>query len=91
VRGGGHNRPLTLAQLTVLECAAAGLSARETGERYSRSEETIKTHRRHILAKLGARNMAAAVAEGFRLGILKVDGKAQRPQTPPDRPEWGTR
>jgi len=79
VRGAAYGRSLTLAQLTVLECAAAGLSAKETAERYSRSEQTIKTHRRHVLAKLDARNMAAAVAQGFRLGILSVDAPSSSP------------
>ena len=34
------------------------------------SEETVKSHVRHLLAKLQARSRAHAVAVGFRRGLL---------------------
>jgi DNA-binding NarL/FixJ family response regulator len=35
------------------------------------SENTIETHRRRIIMKLGARNIIEAVAKGYTMGILK--------------------
>jgi RNA polymerase sigma factor (sigma-70 family) len=45
----------------ILFGAAEGESARETAARLGRSIETVKTHRRHIIGKLDARNMTHAV------------------------------
>jgi DNA-binding NarL/FixJ family response regulator len=43
---------------------------REIGERLFLSEETVKSHVRHLLAKLQARSRAHAVAVVFRRGII---------------------
>ena len=43
---------------------------REIGQRLFLSEETVKSHVRHLLAKLQARSRAHAVAVGFRRGII---------------------
>jgi DNA-binding CsgD family transcriptional regulator len=43
---------------------------REIGERLFLSEETVKSHVRHLLAKLHARSRAHAVAVGFRRGLI---------------------
>ena len=40
------------------------------GERLFLSEETVKSHVRHLLAKLRARSRAHAVALGFQRGLL---------------------
>jgi DNA-binding CsgD family transcriptional regulator len=53
---------LTPSELEVLEDAARGLSVIETGASRTKSPETVKTQRRSILLKLGARNIAHAVA-----------------------------
>ncbi len=45
----------------ILFGAAQGESAQETATRLSRSTETVKNHRRNLIAKLGARNMTHAV------------------------------
>ena len=47
-----------------------GLVNREIGQRLFLSEETVKSHVRHLLAKLQARSRAHAVAVGFRRGII---------------------
>lgn len=64
------DRPLTGAEIDVLECAAEGLDAYETGAELEKSAETVKTQRRFVLAKLGAKNMTQAVAIAFRRRIL---------------------
>ena len=46
------------------------LSLREIGSELFLSLNTIKTHTRHIYAKLGARGRDQAVARGRELGLL---------------------
>ncbi len=50
---------------------AEGLFNREISERLWLSEETIKTHVRHILRKLSARSRAHAVGIAFRNGLIE--------------------
>ena len=54
----------------VLQLVADGLVNREIGQRLFLSEETVKSHVRHLLAKLQARSRAHAVAVGFRRGLI---------------------
>lgn len=42
--------------------AAHGLSAAQSAPRMGVGLETVKSHRRHVIDKLGARNMTHAVA-----------------------------
>src|SRR4249920_1712176 len=60
----------TAREIEVLQLVADGLVNREIGERLFLSEETVKSHVRHLLAKLQARSRAHAVAVGFRRGII---------------------
>ena len=60
----------TLRELEVLQLVSDGLANREIGHRLFLSEETVKSHVRHLLAKLHARSRAHAVAIGFRRGLL---------------------
>ena len=53
-------------EVEVLQLISDGLVNREIGERLFVSEETVKSHVRHLLAKLFARSRAHAVAVGFR-------------------------
>ena len=57
-------------EVEVLQLISDGLVNREIGERLYLSEETVKSHVRHILAKLQARSRAHAVAVGFRRGLI---------------------
>ena len=52
------------------QLVADGLVNREIGQRLFLSEETVKSHVRHLLAKLQARSRAHAVAVGFRRGLI---------------------
>ena len=65
---------LTSRELDVLSLAAEGSSAKETGQRLFISEDTVRTHRRKILKKLGARNMTHAVTIAFRQGVYQRPG-----------------
>ena len=60
----------TLREIEVLRLISDGLANREIGVRLFLSEETVKSHVRHLLAKLQARSRAHAVAVGFRRGLL---------------------
>ena len=60
----------TLREIEVLQLISEGLVNREIGQRLFLSEETVKSHVRHLLAKLQARSRAHAVAVGFRRDII---------------------
>ena len=60
----------TMREIEVLQLISDGLVNREIGVRLFLSEETVKSHVRHLLAKLQARSRAHAVAVGFRRGIV---------------------
>lgn len=60
----------TAREIEVLQLVADGLVNREIGERLFLSEETVKSHVRHLLAKLQSRSRAHAVAVGFRRGLI---------------------
>jgi len=60
----------TAREIEVLHLISDGLVNREIGRMLFLSEETVKSHVRHLLAKLQARSRAHAVAVGFRRGLL---------------------
>ena len=60
----------TMREIEVLQLISDGLVNREIGHRLYLSEETVKSHVRHLLAKLHARSRAHAVAIGFRRGLI---------------------
>ena len=66
----GQGQDPTAREIEVLQLISDGLVNREIGTRIFLSEETVKSHVRHLLAKLQARSRAHAVAVGFRRGII---------------------
>ena len=60
----------TRREIQVLQLVSDGLVNREIGEQLFLSEETVKSHVRHLLAKLHARSRAHAVAVGLRRGLI---------------------
>ena len=60
----------TPREIEVLQLISDGLVNREIGMRLFLSEETVKSHVRHLLAKLQARSRAHAVAVGFSRGLI---------------------
>jgi DNA-binding NarL/FixJ family response regulator len=63
-------REPTRRELDVLRLIAQGLTSRELAERLCLSEETVRTHVRHLLEALQVHSRAHAVAVGFRRGII---------------------
>lgn len=62
---------LTQRELDVVELVVDGLTNAEIAARLFLSEDTVKTHLRRILARLGARNRAHLVAEAFRRDLVR--------------------
>ena len=62
--------PLNERETEVLAGAANGETAAETGARLYLSPETVKSYRKRVIAKLGARNGTHAVALAIRSGVL---------------------
>jgi DNA-binding NarL/FixJ family response regulator len=60
----------TAREVEVLQLISDGLVNREIGVKLFLSEETVKSHVRHLLAKLQARSRAHAVAVGLRRGLI---------------------
>jgi len=61
---------LTPREVDVLRLVAGGNANKEIAARLSLTEETVKSHIRNILGKLGANDRTHAVAIGIKRGIL---------------------
>ena len=61
---------LSERELEVFRLIAVGKQNREIAEELLIGLETVKTHVRHVLDRLGAKTRAHAVAIGFRTGLL---------------------
>jgi two-component system, NarL family, response regulator LiaR len=62
--------PLTPREMDVLRLLAQGQSNKEIARTLHLVEETVKSHVRHILAKLGVQSRTQAVLAAIRLGIV---------------------
>ena len=62
---------LSAREREILQMLADGCSNREVSERLVVSVETVKTHVKHILAKLGAEHRTQAVAIGIRQSLIR--------------------
>lgn len=62
---------LTDRELDLLGHLAKGLTNRELAQRLFLSENTVKTHLKHIYAKLDVSSRTAAVDRAFTLGLLQ--------------------
>ena len=63
---------LTAREIDVLRLIAGGNANKEIAVRLSLTEETVKSHVRNILAKLGANDRTHAVAIGLKRGIIEL-------------------
>ena len=64
--------PLTRVEAKINCFAAQGNTQAETAEELSRSVETIKTHSKSILRKLGAKSTQHAIAISIASGMIEV-------------------
>lgn len=64
---------LTAREIEVLQLVGAGQRNREIGGQLYISEDTVKSHLKHIMGKLGARGRTHAVALAERRGIIHLD------------------
>jgi DNA-binding NarL/FixJ family response regulator len=62
--------PLRAREIEVLQLVADGCVNREIGQLLSISEETVKSHIQHLLARLHARNRAHAVSIAIRRELI---------------------
>lgn len=63
---------LTAREVETLGLVASGNRNREIGDVLSISEDTVKVHLKHIMAKLGAADRTDAVRIGARRGIIEL-------------------
>jgi len=62
---------LSSRELDVLQCLAQGMTTSQIAENLVISENTVKTHVRHILEKLDASNRLEAVSKATQSGLIK--------------------
>jgi two-component system, NarL family, response regulator LiaR len=67
---------LTPRELDVLRHVALGKSNKDIAVALDISEETVKTHVRHVLAKLGAENRAQAAVRALARGVVSPEDLA---------------
>ena len=66
-------KQLTERETDILKLVACGLGNKEIGGKLHISENTVKTHMRHILEKLNLSNRAEAAAYAVRTGLIPKD------------------
>ena len=64
---------LTPREVEVLRLAANGLRNREIARALGRTEETVKVHLKHIMAKLDVEHRTEAVTLALQRGIIHLD------------------
>lgn len=67
--GTGHS-PLSPKELEVLQLVADGKDSREIASSLYITENTVESHRSHIMRKLGATNAADMVMKAITLGLI---------------------
>lgn len=73
VRASERPEPLTERETEVLRLLAQGQSNKQIARHLHVVEDTVKTHVRHILAKLGVQSRTQAVLSAQRLGLVSSD------------------
>ncbi len=64
---------LSSREMEVLQCLAQGMTTAEISSDLFISDNTVKTHVRHILDKLEASNRAEAVSKAMQLGLINLE------------------
>ena len=68
-----RSAPLTSREREILQLMATSATNKEIAEQLSISEETVKSHTKNILAKLGQPNRTQAVLAALRAGWVELD------------------
>lgn len=74
---------LTEREREVLSMVGHGHSNGEAADRLGLSVETVKSHMRRVLGKLGARNRCHAVTLAYEFGVFTPGGSAAMDDDPP--------
>ena len=61
---------LTSREEEVLHLISVGFSSSDIAESLNISTETVKTHRKHLFAKMGVNNMAVLIRRGLEQGLI---------------------
>ena len=77
VRGPETTQALTEREMEVLHLLAQGQSNKEIARTLQVVEDTVKTHVRHILLKLGVQSRTQAVLCAIRLGLVAANSEQQ--------------
>jgi DNA-binding NarL/FixJ family response regulator len=70
IQGSESTTPLTERETEVLRLLAQGQSNKEIARHLYLVEDTVKTHVRHILSKLGVQSRTQAALYAIRIGLL---------------------
>ena len=68
---------LSSREMEVLVCLSQGMTTAQISSDLFISENTVKTHVRHILEKLEASNRAEAVSKAMQLGLISREQRSQ--------------
>lgn len=71
VQGMPEEIGLSKREMEVLDCLAQGKTSAQIASNLFITENTVKTHVRHILEKLEAANRAEAVSRAIQLGLIR--------------------
>jgi len=80
--GGGHRPPLTRREREILGLLADGMSGAQIADKLVLSPETVRTHVRNAMAKLGASTRSQAVALALQRQEIATDATLE-PAAPP--------
>lgn len=71
-----HNLNLSILsprEKQIVKLLAYEYSTKEIASQLYIGYETVKTHRKNIISKLGVKNVAGAVRVAFQIGILSIE------------------
>ena len=68
----GRREELTQRELDVLKCIFEGKNTQEIAQDLCVSTNTVDTHRRHLLDKLDAKNVADLIMTAISRGIIPI-------------------
>jgi len=74
--------PLTDSETRILRYLPTNMSAREIADELYLSWNTVRTHMRHLYAKLGAHRRHEAVQRARALGLLAPSWRRRQAETP---------